>query len=35
MKYSVVIPVFNSENILGETIEQLVKFFEKNLITFE
>lgn len=33
--YSVVIPVFNSEKLVGETVRQTVAFFEKNNLRFE
>ena len=34
-KYSVVIPVFNSEAIVGETIDRVVRFFEDAGLKFE
>lgn len=35
MKYSVVIPVFNSEKIVGETIDRTVAFFRREDLKFE
>lgn len=35
MKISVVIPVYNSENVVGETIDRIVSFFKKNSLDFE
>ncbi len=35
LKYSVVIPVFNSEKIVGETIERTVAFFRREGLEFE
>ena len=35
MKYSVVIPVFNSQDVVGETIERTVAFFCKESLDFE
>lgn len=35
MKYSVVIPVYNSENIVGQTIDQTVEFFASRLLEYE
>ena len=34
-KYSVVIPVFNSEKLVGELIERLVSFWESNNLDYE
>jgi len=34
-KYSIIIPVFNSENILDKTIEQTVEFLESNQFNYE
>jgi glycosyltransferase involved in cell wall biosynthesis len=34
-KYSVVIPVYNSERIVGETVARTVAFFEKAKLDFE
>jgi glycosyltransferase involved in cell wall biosynthesis len=33
--YSVVIPVYNSERLVGETVRQTVDFFEKNRLRYE
>ena len=35
IKYSVVIPVYNSEEIVGETIERTVTFFEERGFDYE
>ena len=35
MKYSVVIPVFNSEKTIGKLIDELVIFFNKAQLDFE
>ena len=35
MKYSVVIPVFNSEAIVGETIDRTCAFFEGQGLDYE
>jgi len=35
MKYSVVIPVFNSESIVRETVDRTVSFFRKSRLDFE
>lgn len=35
MKYSVVIPVFNSQGVVGETIDRTVAFFRKEALDFE
>ncbi|WP_136799863.1 MULTISPECIES: glycosyltransferase [Desulfosediminicola] len=35
MKYSVVIPVYNSEKIVGKTIDETILFFDSNLLDFE
>ncbi|MDG1205056.1 MAG: glycosyltransferase family 2 protein [Pseudomonadales bacterium] len=35
MKYSVVIPVFNSEGIVRNTVQRTVEFFEANNLLFE
>lgn len=35
MKYSVVIPVYNSEQIVGETVARTRAFFEANKLDFE
>ncbi len=34
-KYSVVVPVFNSERIVGQVIEQTIAFFEKHSLAYE
>jgi len=35
IKYSVVIPVYKSANIVGDTIDQTVAFFEKHNLNYE
>lgn len=35
MKYSVVIPVFNSQAIVGETVDRTVAFFEREGLDYE
>ena len=35
MKYSVVIPVYNSQYVLGTTVDRTVAFFHKDAIDFE
>ena len=35
MKYSVIIPVFNSEKTIGTIIDDLVKFFVEKELDFE
>ena len=35
MKYSVVIPVYNSEDIVGETIDRTVAFFVARSLEYE
>lgn len=35
IKYSAVIPVYNSANIVGETIDQTVTFFETQHLDYE
>ena len=35
MKYSVVIPVFNSEKTIGTIIDELVIFFKERKLDFE
>ncbi|TYO99024.1 undecaprenyl-phosphate 4-deoxy-4-formamido-L-arabinose transferase [Geothermobacter ehrlichii] len=35
LKYSVVIPVYNSERIVGETIDRTVDFFEREKLDYE
>ncbi|NOZ24450.1 MAG: glycosyltransferase family 2 protein [Planctomycetes bacterium] len=35
IKYSVVIPVYNSEGIIGTTIDRIVAFFEKHELDYE
>lgn len=35
LKYSVVIPVYNSANIVGETIDRTVAFFEQHHLIYE
>jgi glycosyltransferase involved in cell wall biosynthesis len=35
VKYSVVIPVYKSANIVGDTIDQTVAFFEKHSLNYE
>jgi len=34
-KYSVVIPVYNSEGIVGETVDRTIAFFEKEELAYE
>ena len=34
-KYSIVIPVFNSANIVGETIERTVRCLQQNNLNYE
>ncbi|MHC4639929.1 MAG: glycosyltransferase [Planctomycetota bacterium] len=35
LKYSAVIPVFNSEDIVGATIDRTVDFFERHNLDYE
>ncbi len=35
MKYSVVIPVFNSEDVVGQTIDRTIAYFQKAGLNFE
>ena len=35
MKYSVVIPVFNSQAIVGETVDRTCAFFESEGLDYE
>jgi glycosyltransferase involved in cell wall biosynthesis len=35
MKYSIIIPVYNSEKTIGVLIDELIKYFSKNNLNFE
>jgi glycosyltransferase involved in cell wall biosynthesis len=35
MKYSVIIPIYNSEKTIGHLIDELIKYFSKKNINFE